>query len=336
MSQYKPPHKVKDNIYKTIFGEPQLFLEFLENFISIDILKNLPPDSVEDISERFLPLFSDNKDSDTVKKINLNDDENLFVIGILEHESEINYTSSFKMLQYIVYVIADYVKENDKKYAEEINRYGVTKLKLSNSKEFKYPPVLPIVFFDGAGEWTSEKNFFDKTEKNAIFEKYVPKFEYELVNLNDYSQQDLVDFNNALSLLLVMDKVRRSTDIKGLRKLPEQYIEEMSKKVPEPFLVIFRDCVELLLRKINIPAEEIEKITERIYERRFNAMFDIIDGYDVQATRKQAKEEGIKETKKEYEAKEKEYEAKEKEYKSRIKKLEEELRRFKMSAEDRN
>ena len=77
------PENIKDNIFKTVFGEPKLFVEFLENFIPIDVLKNISPDSIEDISERYLPLFSDNKDSDTVKRINL-DGENLFVISILE------------------------------------------------------------------------------------------------------------------------------------------------------------------------------------------------------------------------------------------------------------
>jgi hypothetical protein len=74
--------------------------------------------------------------------------------------------------------------------------------------------------------------------------------------------------------------------------LPEQFIEEMAKKVPEPFLKIFRDCIELLLRKINVPTEEIGEITKKIYERRFNAMFEFIDGYDVQATRREAELKG--------------------------------------------
>ena len=80
----------------------------------------------------------------------------------------------------------------------------------------------------------------------------------------------------------------------------------MSKKVPEAFLKIFRDSIELLLRRINAPVEEISKVTNQVYERRFNSMFEIIDGYDVQATRKQAREEGReegrKEAKNEYEA----------------------------------
>ena len=49
-----------------------------------------------------------------VKKIRLKGDKPLFVIGIIEHESEINYNSSFKLLQYITYILSDYVKENDK------------------------------------------------------------------------------------------------------------------------------------------------------------------------------------------------------------------------------
>ena len=58
------PHKIKDNIFKTVFDEPRLFVEFLENFIPIEALKYISPDDIDDISERYTPLFSDNKDSD--------------------------------------------------------------------------------------------------------------------------------------------------------------------------------------------------------------------------------------------------------------------------------
>ena len=63
MSEYKPPHKVKDNIYKTIFEQSELFIDFFEKFVSIDVLKNLSPENIEDISPRHLPLFTDATDS---------------------------------------------------------------------------------------------------------------------------------------------------------------------------------------------------------------------------------------------------------------------------------
>ena len=301
--------------------------------MSISVLKNISPENIEDLSERYLPLFTDSKDSDTVKKISIKGNE-LFVIGILEHESEVNYASAFKLLRYTTLVLSEYVKDNDRRYYEEKKQSGNTELTLSTAKEFRYPPVIPIIFYDGPGAWTSETNFFDKTEMNGIFEKYIPKFEYELVNLNDYSQDDLVVFDNALSLLLIIDKVRKAEDIEKLKKLPEQFIEGMAKKVPEHFLKIFRDCVELLLMRINVPEKEIGQIADKIYERRFNAMFHVIDGYDVQATRRQARQEAIREAKEQYQAEKKQHQAEKKQYQAEKKQYENEIKKLMAEIEE--
>jgi len=94
-------HKAKDNSVKTILAEPELFAEFLRNFIPIDILKDIAPADIEDISERLISLVSEQKDGDTIKRINLNNEKSIFVITIVEHESKVNYRASFKMLLYI-------------------------------------------------------------------------------------------------------------------------------------------------------------------------------------------------------------------------------------------
>ena len=322
-SETTMPHKIKDNIFKTVFQEPKLFVEFLENFIPIEILKNISPDNIDDISERYIPLFSENKDSDTVKRINLNG-ENLFVISILEHESEVNYKSSFKMLIYIAYVLDDYIKENDKRYYEEIEKNERTNLKLSTHIDFEYPPILPIVFYDGADKWTSEIYFANKTKMSEIFKKYIPKFEYELVSLNDYSKDDLVKYNNVMSLIMLMDKVRRSEDMGIMFKdLPENYVEVIcdEAKIPPPLLKIISDCIRLLLKRVDVPADEIDAVTEKIYARRVNDMFEILDGYSVTKTRKEARDEAMAEAKKEFETEKRDYEEK-------IKKLEEKLQKY--------
>jgi len=191
----------KDNCLKLILGEHELFSEFLRDFINIDILKAVDPADVEDITERFIPLFMDQKDSDVVKRINLKGDRPFFVISIVEHESEVNYRSSFKMLQYIALVLNDYEKE-----------INAANNKISYTKDFKYPPVLPIVFYDGAGKWAAETNFLHRTEMSGVFEKYIPKFEYELISLNEYSTDELVRFGDTLSLIMIIDKIKRQTE----------------------------------------------------------------------------------------------------------------------------
>ena len=140
------------------------------DFIAIDVLRDVAPADIEDMSERLLSLVSEQKDGDTIKRINLNDGKTLFVIAIVEHESKVNFRASFKMLLYITLILNEYEKEINK----DTN--------ISFTKDFKYPPILPIIFYDGESEWTAEKNFLHRTEMNEIFEKYIPKFEYELVS----------------------------------------------------------------------------------------------------------------------------------------------------------
>jgi hypothetical protein len=273
-------HKVKDSSLKLILGEHALFAEFLRDFIPIDLLKQVCPSDIEDITERFLPLFTDQKDSDTVKRVNLKGEAPFFIIAVTEHESEVNYRASFKMLQYVALVLNDYEKEANR-----------TRKGASFARDFKYPPVLPIVFYDGKDNWTAETNFFHKTEMNGVFGKYIPKFEYELVSLNQYSIADLARFGDALSLIMIIDKIKTPDGIKMLSALPEEYVNQLATNMPEHLKKLITDVITALLSKINVPKEEIEAISEKIDKRGLREMF-AIENYDVQETRRQARLEG--------------------------------------------
>jgi len=51
----------KDNNFKDVFKNKQLFCEFVKSFINIDLLKDITPDDIEDISERFITAFNENR-----------------------------------------------------------------------------------------------------------------------------------------------------------------------------------------------------------------------------------------------------------------------------------
>ena len=152
---------------------------------------------------------------------------------------------------------------------------GSTNLTLSNARGFKLPPVLPIVFYDGATKWTSGLNLLDRTELHEIFYKYIPKFEYELVDLNKYSRDDLVSFGNLLSLILIVDKVRKAEDLELLNTLPDGYLDNLKLNVPDHLLKLLADCIRLFLIKAEVQEVEINTITEKLYQRRFVDMFDV-------------------------------------------------------------
>jgi predicted transposase/invertase (TIGR01784 family) len=177
--------------------------------------------------------------------------------------------------------LADYEKE-----ANKWNRSA------SSAKGFKYPPVLPIVFYDGPYEWTAETNFLNRTELNDVFEKYIPKFEYELVDLNKYSEQDIARFGNALSLIMIIDKLRKADGTIALKGLPADYTEKLRQSIPPHLDKLLTDVITVLLKRINVPDAEIAEVTERLHQRRIQEMFAFFDNYDVQETRRVARAEG--------------------------------------------
>jgi hypothetical protein len=273
--------EAKDNSFKVIFNDPEYFVEFIRDFVDIDLLKEIEPEDIEDISERFIPLYQPGKDSDTVKRINIKGDAPIFVVTILEHESRVNFRTSFKMLQYICLVLDNYEKEAEKKDK------GVTK-----RKSFKYPPILPIVYYDGSGKWTAETNFFDKTELNDVFEKYIPKFEYEVMNLNEYSSDDLMAYEDMLSLILLLDKCMQASDFNKISGDILEYYQKIPLNVNGNNNRILLDITKTLLMHINVPQNEIEEFTDKIHDGRTTAMFEPLKKYDVQETRRVAKAEG--------------------------------------------
>jgi hypothetical protein len=256
---------IKDASLKLILGNHELFVQFLHDFIPLDALKDVRPDDIEDLSERFLPLVQEGRDADTVKRITLKDKAPLFVIAIVEHESEVNFRTPFKLLQYICFALDRYEKDMEEEQP------GVT-----TRKGFRYPPVLPIVFHDGAQPWTAVRNFRDRTALNEVFGKYIPGFEYILVDLKSYRVEDIVKFNDVLSLVMLIDRIGSMKTKEELGNLPKDYFERMGLQIPEGLIKLLHDVVTLLMNRFEYPEEDIEEITGYIDKKENKAMFEAL------------------------------------------------------------
>ena len=280
-------HKAKDNSAKAILDEPEIFAAFLRDFVPLDILKGVSPEDIGDGPERLLSLIAEQKDGDTVKRINLKGDRPLFVIAIVEHQSKVNFRAPFKMLLYIALILDDYEKEANRKASKEAGK----PVNVTLAKDFKYPPILPIIFYDGAGEWTAAANLVGRTEMGGIFEKYIPKFEYELVSLRDYSFSDLAEFGDVLSLFMIVDKLNTADAFGELGKLWEKYGGQFAgMHVPPHLKGLLAKAIAALLARINVPQDEIDAFVERFDERGISEMV-AIENYNVQEVRRVARDE---------------------------------------------
>ncbi|MCL1882340.1 MAG: Rpn family recombination-promoting nuclease/putative transposase [Defluviitaleaceae bacterium] len=273
-------HKAKDNSVKAILSEHELFAEFLKSFLPLEILSDVSSSDIEDVTERLISLISEQKDGDTIKRVNLKGNTPLFVITIVEHESKVNFRAPFKMLLYIALILDAYEKEVNKDTP------------VTHTKNFKYPPIIPIIFYDGDDEWTAEMNFLHRTEMSDVFEKYIPKFEYELIKLKKYSFEDLAKFNNIVSLFMMIDKLKSSEAFYELGSLPKEQLDAIN--IPRHLKELLVKVFTVLLTRIDVPQDEIKNFMEKIDERGVSEM--IAAGvYSVQETRRETREEVTRE-----------------------------------------
>ena len=271
---------VKDSGAKLIFKDPILCAEFLRGYVDVDILKDVQPEDIEDISERFIPMWQEERDSDSVKKIRIKD-TSLFVIAIVEHQSKVHYDMSFRMLRYIVMVLTDYESEQ-----EHLHK-GITK-----TKDFKYPPVIPIIYYEGSANWTAIRNFKERVHLSDVLGDYIPSFEYIVVPLRDYTNDDIIAKKDELSLVMLINKLKSSDEFKILKDIPSEYLKNLEKNTPEYLLKLISHIISILLYRINIPQKEVESFTDQILRREFSMLFDSFEAYDVQAVRKESREAG--------------------------------------------
>ena len=269
---------------KLIFDNPILCAQFLRGYTNLEILKNIRPEDIEDISERFLPLWQENRDSDSVKRIRLHQvpgTDTLYLIAMIEHQSKVDYDMSFRVLRYMVLILTDYAAEQEKQCK------GIT-----GTKTFRYPPVLPVVFYDGPGNWTAETNFSSRVYLRDALGEFIPNFRYLTVPLSRYTNQELVDKGDELSLIMLVDKLRSAADFGNLSEIPEEYFENLSRNSPESVLKLIGKIISVLLLRLNVPREEAAEFTDRIERRDFTVLFENFEAYDVQETRRISRAEG--------------------------------------------
>lgn len=272
--------KPRDSSSKLIFGNAELCSQFLRNYMDIPILKNVRAEDIEDVTERYIPMFTEERNSDTVKRIKLAENNTLFFVSLIEHKTKVDYNVSMQLLRYMVYIWEDYEKEMERQHK------GISK-----TKGFKYPPILPIVYYEGTGRWTAARNLQDRILFDKAFEPFTPKFFYKLVELNSYSIGQLVEKNDELSLVMLINRLQSSTEFQKIN-LPEDYIKNLSEHSTDELLDIIAKVTATMLRHLNLPEDEVAEFTGQVKERKMAELFENFKDVDIPAIRKKAQARG--------------------------------------------
>ena len=275
--------QVRDSGGKLIFGDNLLCSQFLRDYVDLPGLKDVTSEDIEDVSDQFVPLFAEERNADRVKRVYLKNGNGkeppFFLVSLIEHKTYVEYNVCMQIFRYMVYIWEDYEKEMEKLHK------GISK-----QRGFKYPPILPIVYYEGRDEWTAPMDFKSRVNRSDVFGEYIPDFKYYLVPIQKYSNDELLSKEDEISLIMLINKMQTLEDVTIFRNLPEERVNKILANTPEHILDIIMDILMAFQLKANVPVAEAEENAGKVREKNVARLFENADFGDVQARRREMAE----------------------------------------------
>ncbi|MCH5344341.1 MAG: Rpn family recombination-promoting nuclease/putative transposase, partial [Acetatifactor sp.] len=213
-------------------------------------------------------------------RVNIKNDVPFFLVSLIEHKTKVEYNVVMQIFRYMIYIWEAYEKE-----AENLQK-GI-----SRQKGFKYPPILPIVYYEGKEKWTVPLDFKSRIMEGEAFARYIPDFEYYLVPLRSYSSQELLDREDEISLLMLINRMQTEEDIAEFRRLPTERLQSILKSTPQHLVDIIADVLLAFLLKTNLSADEAEEVVGKLREKNMGQLFENMDPIDIPARRREIAEQ---------------------------------------------
>ena len=284
-TSYHPEMHVRDVNSREIFKNERLTSQFLRNYTNIPLLSNVMPEDIEDVSKKYRAFLGVEYESDTIKKVYIRKpdgtiEREVFVLSLIEHKSDIDYDVAMQLLRYMSVIWQEYKATQNK-----------IKKSSSHNKDFRYPLIIPIVYYEGKRKWTAGLNLKDRIEFADEMEKYIPDFTYQVVSVNQYTNEELSRKHDEMSLVMLINKIQSAEDLAEFRKISEEIVDNIYGNAPEEIKEIYKKILWSLLMKLQVPGDEAQEIMGGIGGQGMGYLFENMDKMDIQAERRNTKRE---------------------------------------------
>ncbi len=276
--------QISDVNNRIIFKNHTLCAQFLRDYTGLDILKDITEEDIEDVTEKYQKYLGISFDTDTVKRIHIRDiadgsDMPMYIVSLVEHKSDVDYNVVMQLLQYMTCIWHDY------EVTMKNNSLGNAK-----NKDFRYPPILPIVYYEGKRKWTSPMSLGERIFMGDVFSAYVPDFTYKLINLHGYTNDELLAHGDEMSFLMMINRVQSAEDLKDFLNVNREQVQGIIDGASEGILEIIMGTIWNLMMKMNMPTEDAQDCMRELGERSMGNWFENMDKMDIQAERKNTAE----------------------------------------------
>ena len=250
-----------DKVFRKILSDKIEVAKFLNEQLKI----NLKPEDIEQYNSSYINTLMQNEEADVVYKLK---SKNEFFL--IEHQSKVDYRMPFRILRYEMAIVESAIDEKECK-----------------KKNYLYPRVNAIVLYTGKQKWNVAKTF-NEAQVSSILEKAIEFAKYILVDINNYTEEKLLETPSFMTKALLIEKAKDNEQIANyiekiveiINKDKENYSDNMKEifKIMLTQIIknkIGKEKTDEFLKKLNIGGdkdmmavfETIQQDNKRIYRR---------------------------------------------------------------------
>jgi predicted transposase/invertase (TIGR01784 family) len=190
--------KFHDTGYKELFSYPEMVQALIEGFFPEEIAQLVDFDTLTPQPGNYVTPLFDEKIEDVVWSIDVNVEgqrQPIFLYLLMEFQSGVDYAMPLRFMHYVAGFYSTLIKNG------------------KFTKSGPYPPVFPLVIYNGQARWTAKTNIADQIESVPSFLKvYQPSLNYFLVDEGRYSDEELAEIANPVSSIINIEQAKTLED----------------------------------------------------------------------------------------------------------------------------
>ena len=270
MEEEQKTNNPHDKGYKRIFKVKKNFLDFIQKYVALDWMMELTVEDIELLDKEFVTDQFETYESDFVYKIHVKGND-IYMFFLQELQSSNDFSMSFRLLVYMTAIWLDYFKNKDKN--ERVR------------KEFRFPPIFPLVLYNGTDSWTAKRYFKEMVKGGDLLGEYALDFKYQLVSVTKLERDFITNSNTLIDNILYADSFTNEKDWKeNAGKLGER-LRKMPKEDMNAWITWFQHAMQ------GMKKEHKDKFIENIREGDVSDMCNSFER-GLNDIRKEEREEG--------------------------------------------
>ena len=180
----KKINHIHDKTFRKILDDKKEFTIFINKIFNLE--EKLEEKDIEKYNRKFVSVDYTNQESDVIYKL-----KNKEIFILVEHQTKIDKKMPIRILKYELEIIRSRMDENNR---------------------LEFPIIIPIVLYTGKQRWNAKINYPSYNSELARY-RGLKKVEYNLVDINDYTIEDLYKENSILTKIMILEKSNKYIEI---------------------------------------------------------------------------------------------------------------------------